>query len=534
MVKKKMTNKTEKNQFFKAQFNSITQDDKDPTLLKSTMIVHDFERSWNNQVITEEICRENMNTLIGKRIVCKYVPSEDNDGKDALKGHEEFIGINRDGKQDIMTGTIAIGFIENVFIDDYKNIDGTVKKVLYANAVIWNDEKYADIVGLLKEWIDRGIKIHMSVEYIYYNYSMVEGVEYLQSPIVYLANALLNSEERENCAEVLPAFDCASLISLNEKQQWNKAINQLSSKNSNKTEDDNISNSDLNKKSEKEELRSMNKENEGITNEEKKNVFVEAIKTLNEVSFSGIRRAIYDELSKVMIAAEYECVYLADYLLFETYFIYEVCENKEWVNYKVTYVKNEDETITVNYDAREKVVRSSEWIATSNAKIEELTSQLNEKEEELKELNSKVENTTTEKGETMDKYNELAEKVTALNAKVQVLQPLADKYTEEQFEKTLNSAKEFYKEKFENVEAIAVFAEESTQELIKKTVNSCEEESQKAKFELSNLIVNNIKAIEKVENDEAKISLNSIQKATENKELIDEVDSFEKTFGFSK
>ncbi len=225
-----LNDKNTKKSVLKAQLNSLEINEKDPTILKGTVIIHDFEKSWNNQIITEKVCAENMNTLIGKRIVCKYISSEDNYGLDALTDHEEVVSKDRVGNEVITTDTIAIGFIENVYIDNYTDENGNTKRVLFGNVVIWNDDKYANIVGLLQEWINRGIKIHMSVEYLYCNYNVIDGIEYLQTPILYVAHTLLNSEQRNEYAEILPAYDCATLISLNERKKWNKTINQLTKK----------------------------------------------------------------------------------------------------------------------------------------------------------------------------------------------------------------------------------------------------------------------------------------------------------------
>ena len=40
----------EKKSNLKIQFNSIKENPHDPTLLEALMVVHDFEKSWNNQV----------------------------------------------------------------------------------------------------------------------------------------------------------------------------------------------------------------------------------------------------------------------------------------------------------------------------------------------------------------------------------------------------------------------------------------------------------------------------------------------------
>lgn len=524
-----MDSKLQKKSILKAQFNSLEINQEDPTILRGKVIVHDFLPSWNNQCISEEVCIENMNTLIGKRIVCRYIPSEDNNGIDALTDHEETISKDRDnGKDIIITNTIAIGFIENVYIDDYTDENGNTKRVLFSDVVIWNDEKYSNIVGLLQEWISRGVKIHMSVEYLYCNYNVVDGIEYLQSPILYVAHTLLNSEQRNEYAEILPAYDVAELVSLNERKAWNKAINQLVKAN-NQTNNKSDNNSDLiinnkNKSSNKEELENM-----------KENKF---FKALCELSHGDIKEQIMTALSKTMSADEFYNVWLSNYGIYDTYFVYENYENQKYVNYKVPYTKTETEVI-IDLANKVQVERENIWVEVSvmqtqlnslNTTIEDLKKQLNSKEEVIKSLNSKVTLTDEEKKTTMEKFNELTDTVTSLNARVKELQPLAEEHKKEQFEKALNSSKKYYKEKFENVDALDIFEKEETQELIKKSINSNEEEVQKAKFELNELIINNLKTVEK----EPQINLNSVQSAKDNKNLVDNIDEFESFYGFKK
>jgi len=527
---------------FKAQFNSLEINTEDPTILRGKVVIHDFLPSWNNQCITEEVCTENMDTLIGKRIVCKYIPSVDNNGKDALTDHEENISINRDsGNEIIITDTIAIGFIESVYIDDYTDENGIIKKVLYGSVVIWNDDKYANIVGLLQEWINRNIKIHMSVEYLYMNYNVIDGIEYLQTPILYVAHTFLNSEQRNDVAEVLPAYDCATLISLNERTKWNKAINNINKSENNINSDLIIDKNNFSKE-----------ENKTMT----ENKFYKA---LCELSYGDIRQEIMTALSKTMTCDEFYNVYVSNYGVYDNYFIYESYIDQKYINFKVSYTKTETEVI-VDLATKKQVTREEIWVEVSvveeqvaslNTKIEEiqtslntketelttatetitgLQTSLNEKDEAIKTLNSTVDSTTEEKNVTVEKFNELAETVTSLNSKVKELQPLADSYNQEQYDKALNSAKDFYKEKFENVDAIEVFEKEDTQELIIKSINSIEGESQKAKFSLNDLIITNLKPNE----GKAQLSINSIQTAKETKNLTDTIDEFEQTYGFRR
>lgn len=240
--------------------NNLSTVENDPTILHAKLIVHDFEESGNHQIITEDVAKDNIQTLVGKRICCKYISRDDNSGEDALGSHGEIESIDRDGNEVIITDTMAIGFIENVYIDDYTDENGVAKRVIFADAILWNDDKYKDIVGLLNEWLERGVKIFMSVEYLYFNYTLKDGIEYIQSPIIYVAHTLLNSENRGDLIEILPSYDCATLLSFNELQTWNKAVASL--------------------KINKNELKEPIKEDE----ERMENMFLEAMKSNNQLS----------------------------------------------------------------------------------------------------------------------------------------------------------------------------------------------------------------------------------------------------------
>lgn len=495
--------------YFKAQFNSISSDNADPTILKGTVIIHGFEKSWNNQVITEEVCSENMHTLIGKRIVCKYISSEDNNGLDALKSHEEKVGKDREGNVQIQTDTIAIGFINNVYIDDYTDENGITKRVLYGEVTLWNDDKYSNVVGLLQEWLSKGIKVHMSVEYLYCNFNKVDGVEFLQSPILYVAHTLLNSETRNEVAEVAPAYDEAQLLGFNAKEQWNKAICQAIEKQSNS-----LNNDITNSKKEEDKM---------------DNIF---LKSLNELSHGDIRSKLITELSKIMTADEYYNVWISNWGVYDTYFIYENYENGKYVCYKVPYSKTETE-VTVDYSQKVQVVKEDVWVEVTqmqevqtslnevNTKVEELTTTLNEKEETIKSLNESVQTKDSEKQEITSKYEQALENITSLNEKIEEMKPIVEAHEQEQFEKELNSKIEEFKPKFEKFNALDKFESEEVQELIKKSVNSKE-----ANIEIKAMIADLV-TIEKDEQTPIK------EFCSKQKNLIKvEPESFEDRYGF--
>jgi hypothetical protein len=497
--------KFNKNGQVKMSLNSLSTVENDPTILHAKLIVHDFEVSGNNQVITEDVAEENMQTLVGKRICCKYISREENGGEDALGSHEEVESIDRDGNEVITTDTMAVGFIENVYIDDFTDENGITKRVVFADAVIWNDDKYRDIVGLLNEWLNRGIPVSMSVEYLYFNFTKKDGVDYIQSPIIYTAHTLLNSEDRGDAIEILPAYDCATMLSLNEMQAWNKAVASL--------------------KINKNELEESKKEDE-------KRMENKFLKALNELSIGDLRNSIFSALRDLMTANEYENMWISDYGIFpETKsFIYETYAENKWVNYMVNYTVDENDVMTVDYENRTEVqgqytyVPVSDYESSMNA-VKDLE-KANEKITELeKSLNAKeVEKSKNEKKN--EEFVDLTNKLVALNSQVEAMKPIVDKYNKDVFEKALNQATEDYKVKFKGVNALDVFDEDSTQSLIKESLSSDKEKSMNAIFSLNKLIVDNVKpVVDEVKSDNImdeipRVSINSIQKLEDNADLI--------------
>jgi len=511
-------------------FNTLNTVPNDPTIMKGKVIIFDFEESGNHQIITEEIAIENIQTLVGKRICCKYITKSENDGIDALGSHEEHETTDRQGNDVIYCDTDAIGYIENVYIDDYTDKNEITKRVVYGDIILWCDDHYADIIGLLQEWLNNGIGINMSVEYLYFNYLVKDKIEYIQSPILFTAHTLLNSEDRGYAIEVLPSYDCATLTSFNElKDQWNKAVNSLKSNNE----------LDSNKLNQKEDIKTM------------ENKF---LKALNEISLGDLRSKILGQLGDVMTANEYEYMWLSNYSIFpeSKYFIYETYdkESEKWVNYKVTYVLGEDDSLTVNYDTKEKMEYQYTLVSvnelqeletsknavldleTANAKIEELNG-------EIVSLNEKVVEKSNNSKVDTDKFNELTNKLVAMNSMITEMQPIVDQYNKEVFEKSLNEATELYKIKFTSVNALDIFDEDSTQELIKESINSVKEKADKAKYSLNALIVESIKPIEKeIDTDDImlnvpKISINQIVKLEDNEDLIPADDNILSKYGLN-
>lgn len=284
------------------------------------------------------------------------------------------------------------------------------------------------------------------------------------------------------------------------------------------------------------------------------NIFLNAMKANNQLSFGDVRDKIYETLATIMVAQEYSNLWIGMYSVYDDFFIYETREGDKYVNYKVTYSKAEDDTLTIALDTKEKVEGQYTYVsvneletsknalvelAESKNSLEVATSKIEELDGEIKSLNEKVAEKSNNSKVDTDKYNELTNKLVSLNSLVIEMQPIVDKYNAEAFEKALNQASEDYKKKFESVNALDTFEEESTQELIKQSINSDKVKANEAKYSLNELIVNSIKPAEtKIDSDEvlgnqAKISINQIKKAEDTKELTDVEDNVLSEFGFN-
>ena len=423
--------------------NSLKQNPDDPSLLDALFVIHDFKESWNGQVITEEVTSENMKFLVNKPIVCKYIPKGENDGLDALTNHEEFIDVDRNtGEEFISTGTNAIGVFTEVYIDDFTDENGDTKRVLYGKAVLWFD-KCRNVCLLLDEWVSNGVLIPASVEYMYYNFSMIDGVEYIQSPLVYLAHALLNAEDRNEYEKVYPAYDSARLVNLNMENEWNKAVAQISNDNN---------------------IKANRKEGNNM----------DVLKKVCEISKGDLKWKIYEAMGKVMVAEDYNKMWISDYDIYDTYFIYESWANEDYEYNKVSYTKNDEtDEVSVDFEGRTKVERTVKWEAVLNqldekvTEVETLKTSLNEKEEAIIAL-------TTEKEDLSTKFNDATTTLTSLNERLEELKEVEEKYNAEKFEKALNERVAEFEVKFKGINAMDKFETDEVQNLIKESISDNE------------------------------------------------------------
>lgn len=428
------------------------------TNLYADFIIHGFECSHNGQVIEEEVCEENMDTLIGAPVLVKYY-NEGDKGKDHLGTHEVYITKNRDTGSDMMaTDTFAIGTFQSAEIKDM-NVNGENKRCLVGHAQLWV-ERYYNVCSLLNEWLNKGIQIYCSCEYTFKNYEMKDNIQYIKSPYSYTGHTILNSEEKDGYGVVLPAYDEAAMVC------WNSALQKDEEEISKKSEGNQVENA--------------------------------FIKALNGLSMGEVRDGIYMALANTMTAAEYNRMYISDYSINDDYFLYETYNEEvgEWQTYKVNYSKTDD-GVTVDYENRVKMERKVEYVEVETARaqletavneakteletqITQLNEQIASKDEELEGL--KADNLTQK--ETVVSLNE---QITTLNETITGLSDYKEKYEQEKYDQALNAAKDSYKEKFEKLNAIEKFESDEVQTLITETLD--EEKSLNAKLQLADMLL---------------------------------------------
>ena len=209
------------------ELNSIFKDTEDPTLLRATWILHDFKPSGNRVQLSREVSWEASHTIKNKPIVTFYNEVNEFDTQtDALGGHAEFIGLDKNGNPIQMTETTPIGTITSeAYIMSITNSEGATEEVMACDSVLWLS-RFQDACNLLIEWYERGIQIVSSCEYYYKNFTLQDGITHVHSPVYYDGHCILNSEERGGHEVVRPAYDKSVMLSLNELQEFNKLVSQ--------------------------------------------------------------------------------------------------------------------------------------------------------------------------------------------------------------------------------------------------------------------------------------------------------------------
>ena len=317
-------------------------------------------------------------------------------------------------------------------------------------------------------------ELYSSCEYTYKkeDVEVIDGIKYPKN-LIFQGHCLLG--RREDGSIVEPAFDISKMTSFNEK--WTSTVNEFIKINNEKERNDNML---------------ISKE--------------QWLTVVNEMSQGEIKNSLYNALSKVMTADECFGIWISNWNIYDTYFVYEKPIDNGCKYYKVNYTKTETEVI-IDFEGNVEVKFSEMWIPVEdsekvvNEKEEEITSlnekittlendntTLNEKikilENDKTTLNSKIVSLEGEKVSLNEKYEQATNTVTELNEKVSVLQPIVDTYNKEQYEKTLNEKIAYYENKFLSLNAKDKFNAKETQDLIAKSLNDID-----AKEKLNDMII---------------------------------------------
>ena len=478
--------------------NNIEEIPEDKSILKFKAVVMDFKKSHNGWAVSKDTVEKHMHTLVNKHIVTKYYSEEENDGIDALGNHEPDTNVLRgtNGEVEIpITNTRSIGTITKVYIAPLESNNVLSEEVLWCEGILlaWDN---INECSLLLEWFNNNIPILASVEW-YYTQNMIDndGVEWIVDP-TFSALTILNSEQRGNKDIVYGNYDCSHIeLMLNNEhyKEFNSAIIK-------------DINTNINRKGEIME-----------------NIF---LKALNDISFGGIRGKIFEALAKVMIAEEYNKLYLGMWDIYNTYFIYETYIDEEWVRFKVEYTKDEEDNITVDYEGRKQVVRQDICVEVSEAEkaVNEIKEEINAKEIKLNETVGELEKIKEELLNSKNEQIEINSKLEEIKSENEKLKKYEEEINQIKYNEKLDEVSKSYEKDFEMFNSIEKFNEEEIQSLIADTLDS--EKSFNATLELKDILLEcakNNKINSKDKNNisviEGSKSLNNLVKPS--KEFVD-------------
>lgn len=445
-----MTEKTKKLQLVLNELEEID----DPTAVKASFVIMDFEESGNGAIVEKDVATGDFaKSILNKPIVGAY-NKNDGVGTDHFESHNVVEAEDRYGNPTVEMETTPMGvFTTEGYVSEI-DVEGGTKEVLMADAILWRD-RFQDAIDLLFDWHTNGIVINTSCEFLYSNYEVEDGVEYIKEPIYFSAHAILNSSEVDGYGIVAPAYETSRLVSLNEMRKFNDLVQQAVN---DKKEDDKMP---------------------------------ELYKKVFELSHSDIRTKLYKSLDGQLEDNQYS--WIRD--VYESHFIVEidtVTENDySTKTVKMDYTKDGD-NVTVNTDSEKEVMKKTEWVELEET--QELQAQLSSKKEELNALKKEVKSISEEKSDAEEKFNKASEKLTSLNEEVEKLKEYKKKYNQEKFERQLNEKKEYYSTKFSALGAADKFDSDEVQELVEQSV-----EDSGAELKLNSMLVDLVVVEEKEE-----------------------------------
>lgn len=426
--------------------NSLEEIVQDKSILKFKAVVMDFKKSHNGWAVSKDTVNKYKNSIIGKHIVTRYYSEDENDGMDAFGDHEPDTTVLRGSNGNVIiptTNTRSIGTITDAYIAPLDTNNSLSEEVFWCEGILlaWDN---INECSLLLEWTNNNIPILTSVEW-YYTQNMIDndGTEWIVDPI-FSALTILNSEQRGNKDIVYGNYDCSHIelmLNNNHYKEFNNAIIE-----------------DINKDYER--------EGEGM-----ENIF---LKALNEISVGEARQKIYSVLAKVMTAEEYNSMYISDWDMFDTYFLYETYKDEKWAKFKVEYSKNEADEIIVDFENRKQVVREEVLVEVSESEkaVNSVKTEKDELEIKLNKANDDLEAVRGELLTSKNEQTELVNSLAAMKADNEKLKESEKELQEIKYNQKLEETKQLYKVDFEKFNSIERFNSEEVQSLIEDILDS--------------------------------------------------------------
>lgn len=221
MPKKSSENRT--SEFYKLSLNKISEVPEDKTVVEVKFSILTFDVSGNNSVITKEVAEKHLlPTIADKPIVAAlhedYISNEIN-----LGDHEAH--FDEDGSLERFT--TPLGVLKHAQIETITDINtGLPIEAIVATGVLWKT-RYPEMVNLITDWFERGININSSCEILFNNYTMNDGIKFINNPI-FEGHCILSSESNEAHQEVTPAYSNARGLSIGkESNDFNLLVAQL-------------------------------------------------------------------------------------------------------------------------------------------------------------------------------------------------------------------------------------------------------------------------------------------------------------------
>lgn len=469
------------NRHVKMSVHEITKSKKDPTLMPVKLTIIDFGVSGNGTQMSKEVALEGGKTLKGKPIVARYYETSDyHDQDDNFGSHEMIKKRNRYGEVVDAQNTIPIGVFTSEGYLETVEINGEYKEVMVAEGNLWY-YKFQDACELLYEWHQRGVNINTSCEYLYFNYSKIDGVEHHLSPIIFNAHAILASETRGEQEEVKPSYESSKVLSINELNEFAKLVTQAY-------------NEDIKK------AKNQDKEVEKLA-ENKKDTQEDLDKAQTQTHEDDKVDETVNENPNPENKADEKAT-------------------NEGVEDEKTEVKDEDEEEVAKKEDEAKAEKTEEVPAKEEPDALELANQKNA------ELQAELDG-------VYEKFNKATETMVSMQERIKHLEAIEVQFNEYVAQEKIKAQFNAFKPKFDAVGATEKFESEEVQNLIELSIHETED-GRKAVMQLQSLIIESINIAnhsQEEQKDSPNLGLHSYHRKDYNKELDNgDLDDFDSRF----